>query len=239
MPSSTNLKPQVVNQYSLGYFKNFDDNKFEFSVEGYFKTMDNVADYEDGTDILLNENIEAYILSGIGRSYGLELFLKKKYGRFTGWISYTLSRTERKIDGINQNNWYQAKYDKTHDLSIVGTYQLNKRLSLSATWIYYTGNAVTFPSGKYEYDGFKVPYYTERNGYRMPNYHRLDLNLHLEGKAKKRFQSSWDFSLYNGYNRHNAYTITFQESETIQGATEAVKMSLFGIVPSISWNFKF
>jgi len=239
MPSSTNLKPQVVNQYSLGYFKNFDDNKFEFSVEGYFKTMDNVADYEDGTDILLNENIEAYILSGIGRSYGLELFFQKKYGKFTGWISYTLSRTERKIDGINHDNWYPAKYDKPHDLSIVGIYQLNKRLSISATWIYYTGNAVTFPSGKYEYEGNQIPYYTERNGYRMPNYHRLDLNLHLDGKAKKRFQSSWDFSIYNAYNRYNAYSITFQESETVPGATEAVKLSLFGIVPSISWNFKF
>jgi hypothetical protein len=239
MPSSTNLKPQVVNQYSLGYFKNFDDNKFEFSVEGYFKTMDNVADYEDGTDILLNENIEAYILSGIGRSYGLELFFKKKYGKFTGWISYTLSRTERKIDGINHDNWYPAKYDKPHDLSVVGIYQLNKRLSISATWIYYTGNAVTFPSGKYEYEGNQIPYYTERNGYRMPNYHRLDLNLHLDGKAKKRFQSSWDFSIYNAYNRYNAYSITFQESETVPGATEAVKLSLFGIVPSISWNFKF
>ena len=239
MPSSTNLKPQVVSQYSLGYFKNFDDNKFEFSVEGYFKTMDNVSDYEDGTDIVLNENIEAYILSGIGRSYGLELFLKKKYGKFTGWISYTLSRTERKIDGINHDNWYPAKYDKPHDLSIVGIYQLNKRLSISATWIYYTGNAVTFPSGKYEFEGNQIPYYTERNGYRMPNYHRLDLNLHLNGKAKKRFQSSWDFSIYNAYNRYNAYSITFQESETVPGATEAVKLSLFGIVPSISWNFKF
>jgi len=239
MPGTNNLKPQTITQYAIGYFKNFDDNKIEFSVEGYFKTMDNVADYKDGTDILLNEDIEAYILSGIGRSYGLELFLKKKYGKFTGWISYTLSRTERKIDGINHNNWYQAKYDKTHDLSIVGTYNLNKRLSLSASWIYYTGNAVTFPSGKYEYDGSQIPYYTERNGYRMPNYHRLDLNLHLAGKKKKKFQSSWDFSLYNAYNRYNAYTITFQESENIPGATEAVKLSLFGIVPSISWNFEF
>ncbi len=239
MPSTNNLKPQVVTQYALGYFKNFDDNKYEFSVEGYYKQMDNVADYEDGTDILLNENIESYILTGIGRSYGLEFYLKKKYGKFSGWISYTLSKTERKIDGINNDDWYLAKYDKTNDISIVGTYQLNKRLSISATWIFYTGNAVTFPSGKYEYDGNQIPYYTERNGYRMPNYHRLDLNLHLEGKVKKRFQSSWDFSLYNAYNRHNAYSITFQESETVPETTEAVKLSLFGIVPSISWNFKF
>jgi len=239
MPSTNNIKPQIVTQYALGYFRNFNDDNFEFSVESYYKQMDNVVDYEDGTDIMLNENIEANILSGIGRSYGLEFYLKKKYGEFTGWISYTLARTENKIDGINDDNWYLAKYDKTHDLSIVGTYKLKKRLSLSATWVYYTGNAVTFPSGKYEYDGSQIPYYTERNGYRMPNYHRLDLNLHLAGKAKKKFQSSWDFSLYNAYNRLNAYTINFQESETVQGTTEASKMSLFGIVPSVSWNFKF
>ncbi len=239
MPSTNNLEPQTVTQYSIGFFKNFDDNKYEFSVESYYKQMDNVVDYEDGTDIMLNENIEASILSGIGRSYGVEFYLKKKYGRFTGWISYTLAKTENKIDGINHDNWYLAKYDKTHDLSIVGTYKLKKRLSLSASWIYSTGNAVTFPSGKYEYDGSQIPYYTERNGYRMPNYNRLDLNLHLVGKTKKRFQSSWDFSLYNAYNKHNAYTITFQESETNPGATEAVKLSLFGVVPSISWNFEF
>ncbi len=239
MSSTNNIKPQVVTQYSLGFFKNFKNNTYEFSIESYYKEMDNVIDYEDGTDIMLNKNIEASILSGIGRSYGLEFYLKKKYGKFTGWISYTLARTEKKIDGINNNDWYLAKYDKTHDLSIVGTYSLNKRLSLSASWIYYTGNAVTFPSGKYEYDGFQIPYYTERNGYRMPNYHRLDLNLHLSGKQKKKFQSSWDFSLYNAYNRYNAYTISFRESETVPGATEAVKLSLFGIVPSISWNFKF
>lgn len=239
MPSSTNLKPQVVTQYSLGYFKNFNKNKFEFSIEGYYKDMDNVVDYKDGTDIMLNENIEAYVLSGIGRSYGLEFYLKKKYGKFTGWVSYTLSRTERKIDGINNNEWYLAKYDKTHDISIVGTYQINKKMSISATWVYYTGNAVTFPSGKYEYENSTIPYYTERNGYRMPNYHRLDLNFHLDGKTRKRFETGWDFSVYNAYNRYNAYSISFQESESNPGSTEAVKLSLFGIVPSVSWNFKF
>jgi hypothetical protein len=246
MPSTNNIKPQVVTQYALGFFKNFKNNTFEFSVESYYKQMDNIIDYEDGTDILLNENIEANILSGIGRSYGLELYLKKKYGKFSGWISYTLARTEKKIDGINSNDWYLAKYDKNHDISIVGTYKLSKKLSVSAAWIYYTGNAVTFPSGKYEYDGLQVPYYTERNGYRMPNYHRLDLNFHLDGKSmkkdgitKKKFHSSWDFSIYNVYNRYNAYSITFRENEMVQGATEAVKLSLFGIVPSISWNFKF
>ena len=239
MPSTNNLKPQIVTQYSLGYFKNFNNNNYEFSVEGYYKDMNNVLDYEDGTDIMLNENIEASILSGKGRSYGIEFYLKKKYGKFSGWVSYTLARTENKIDGINNNQWYAAKYDKIHDLSLVGTYKFNKRLSLSASWVYYTGNAVTFPSGKYIYDGYQLPYYTERNGYRMPDYHRLDLNFHIEGKEKKRFSSSWDFSIYNAYNRYNAYSITFQESEANPGTSEAVQLSLFGIVPSITWNFKF
>ena len=239
MPSSVNLKPQIVNQVAMGYFRNFHDNRFEFSVEAYYKAMTNVADYEDGTDVMLNENIEANILSGIGRSYGLEFYLKKKYGRLNGWISYTLARTENKIDGISNNMWYASKLDKTHDFSVVLSYQFTERLSLSAAWIYYTGNAVTFPSGRYEFDGNILPYYTERNGYRMPDYHRLDLNLHLDGKKKKRFNSSWDLSLYNVYNRHNAYTISFQESASVPGNTEAVQLSLFGIVPSLSWNFKF
>ena len=237
--STANIEPTIVSQYALGYFRNFFDNDYEFSVEGYYKMMDNVFDYEDGTDVLLNENIEAYILNGQGRSYGLEFYLKKKYGKFNGWISYTLSRTENQIDGINNGAWYSTKYDKTHDVSIVGNYEFNKTLSLSAAWVYNTGNAVTFPSGRYEFGGEVYPYYTERNGYRMPDYHRLDLNLHVNGKQRKRYQSSWDFSVYNAYNRYNAYTISFQESETNPGATEAVKLSLFGIVPSVTWNFKF
>lgn len=238
-PSTQNIKPTIATQYALGYFRNFSDNQFEFSVESYYKDMQNVLDYEDGTDILLNENIEANILSGAGRSYGIEFYLKKKYGRFNGWISYTLSQTENKIDGINNFDWYPSKYDKTHDLSLVAMYELNKRWSVSSSWVYYTGNAVTFPSGKYEYDGQILPYFTERNGYRMPDYHRLDLNLHLKGKDNKKYKSSWDFSIYNAYDRKNAYTIDFQESETAQGETEAVKLSLFGIVPAITWNFKF
>jgi len=238
-PSSYNVKPLDVNQFALGYFQNFSDNQFEFSVEAYYKTMQNVTDYKDGTDIMLNENIESFILQGQGRSFGAEFYLKKKQGRFSGWLSYTLSKTENQIDGINNNKWYASKLDKTHDISLVASYQLNERISLSATWVYYTGNAVTFPSGKYDYDGEIYPYYTERNGYRMPNYHRLDFNFHLEGKKKTRFQSSWDFSIYNAYNRYNAYTISFRENENAPGTTEAVQLSLFGIVPSITWNFKF
>ncbi|MCU4156212.1 TonB-dependent receptor [Carboxylicivirga sp. A043] len=239
MPSTFNIEPTTVNQYSVGFFRNFMDNTFEFSAETYYKTMNNISDYKDGTQVMLNEDIESYVLQGEGRSYGMELYLKKKYGAFTGWISYTLSNTDNKIEGINNGDWYDSSYDKTHDVSIVTSYQFTDRVSVSANWIFYTGNAVTFPSGKYEFDGNQVPYYTERNGYRMPDYHRLDLNVHLEGKNKGRFRSSWDFSLYNLYNQMNAYTINFRENENNPNVTEAVKLSLFGIVPSVTWNFKF
>jgi len=238
VPSSTNVEPVTVNQYSAGYYRNFLDNNLEVSVEAYYKDMHKVTDYEDGTNVFFNEDIEASIVSGDGRSYGLEFYLKKKYGKLTGWFSYTLARTEILIPEISPR-WYPTSYDKTHDAALVLSYELTRRLSLSGSWIYFTGNAVTFPSGKYEFDGYLASYYTERNGYRMPDYHRLDLNLHLAGKEHKRFKSSWDFSVYNAYNRYNAYLIQFRESESQAGTTEAVKLSLFGIVPSITWNFEF
>ena len=238
VPSSTNVTPVTVNQYSAGYYRNFLENYLEFSVEAYYKDMQNITDYEDGTDIFFNEDIEASIAAGDGRSYGMEFYLKKKLGRLTGWISYTLAKTEILIPEISAL-WYPASYDKTHDAALVVSYDLTKRLSLSGSWIYYTGNAVTFPSGKYQFDGYLASYYTERNGYRMPNYHRLDLNLHLAGKGTNRFKSSWDFSVYNAYNRHNAYLISFREKADQPGTTEAVKLSLFGIVPSFTWNFEF
>lgn len=240
LPSSNNLKPLYVNYFSGGFFRNFRNNGIETSIEAYYKDIQNAVDYEDGADVIFDEHVEAQILSGKGRSYGCEIYAKKNYGRFTGWISYTLSRTENRIEGVNNGSWYPVMYDKTHDLSIIGIFQLTKRLSLSGVWVYNTGNAVTFPSGKYYIDNNPVPYYTERNGYRMPAYHRLDISLNLKGKERKKFQSGWDFSIYNVYNRYNAYMITFRESETTTpGATEAVKLSLFGIVPSVSWNFKF
>ena len=238
IPSSTNVEPVTVNQYSIGFYRNFLDNNLELSVEAYYKDMQQVTDYEDGTNVFFNEDIEASIVAGEGRSYGLEFYLKKKYGKLTGWLSYTLARTEILIPEIS-SSWYAASHDKTHDVALVLSYDLTKRLSLSGSWIYYTGNAVTFPSGKYDYDGYIVSYYTERNGYRMPEYHRLDLNLHIAGKEKKRFRSSFDISVYNAYNRKNAYVISFRESEINPGSTEAVKLALFGIVPSFTWNFEF
>lgn len=239
LPGSNILKPLYVDHVSAGFFRNFLDNNIETSVEVYYKKMTNSADYEDGADLFFNEHAESQVLTGKGRSYGVELYLKKKYGRFTGWISYTLSRTENRIEGINNFLWYPVKYDKTHDLSVIAIYKLGQRLSLSGVWTYATGNAVTFPSGQYVLDNNPVPYYTERNGYRMPAYHRLDVSLTLNGKERKRFSSGWDFSIYNLYNRQNAYIISFRESESVSGSTEAVKLSLFGIVPSVTWKFKF
>ncbi len=234
-----NVKPEIADQVSLGYFRNFADNKLEFSAETYYKSMQNQVDYKNGADLNSAPDVESELLYGQGRAYGLELFLKKRTGKMTGWISYTLSKTERKIEGISNGNWYNAKQDRTHDFSIVGMYQLSPKWSLSGNWVYYTGNAVTFPSGKYQVDGVTTYLYTERNGYRMPAYHRLDLGATYEKKRAGRYQSSWNFSVYNAYARENAYTITFQDSETNPGTTEALRTSLFKLVPSVSYNFKW
>ena len=239
MPCSNNIKPLYVDHVSAGLFRNFLDNNIETSIEVYYKNMINNADYKDGADIIFDKHAESQILTGKGRSYGLELYIKKKYGTFTGWISYTLARSENKIEGINNFAWYPIRYDKTHEVSVIAIYKISQRLTLSGVWTYATGNAVTFPSGKYILDNNPVPYYTERNGYRMPAYHRLDLSLNLSSKKERKFKSSWDFSVYNAYNRYNAYIISFRESETVPGETEAVKLSLFGIVPSITYKFKF
>lgn len=237
--SSNNVKPEIADQVSLGYYRNFAENKYEFSVETYYKKLQNQIDYKDGAEINFKENVESQILFGDGRAYGLELYFKKKYGKFNGWVSYTLSRTERKFDEINNGSYYPAKQDRTHDLSIVGIYELNKRWSLSATWVYYTGNAVTYPSGKYEVDGKTMMLYTERNAGRMPAYHRLDFGATWIAKKTANFESSWSFSLYNAYGRRNAYTISFRDNEDDPTKTEAVKTSLFRFIPSFTYNFKF
>ncbi|RLC23476.1 MAG: hypothetical protein DRH21_06980 [Deltaproteobacteria bacterium] len=239
VPSSINVKPGIAEQYSIGYFRNFFDDKFETSVEVYYKDMHNQIDYKDGANVLLNEYVEADLAFGIGRSYGLEVFLKKRLGKFTGWIGYTLGKTEKQFDQINEGNWYSARQDRRHDISIVGSYKLSQKWTLAANWIYYTGDAVTFPSGQYIIDGNSVPLYTERNGYRMPDYHRLDISATYMGKQTRRFNSSWNFSLYNVYAHENAYSISFRESEDNPYENEAVQLSLFSIIPSITWNFKF
>ncbi len=239
IPSSNNVKPEIADQLSLGYFRNFKENMFEFSTEVYYKYLQNQIDYKDGAELRFNENVESQLLFGTGRAYGIELFLKKKYGRFNGWIGYTLAKTEKKIEGINNGSYYPAKQDRTHDISVVGIYEISKKWTISATWVYYTGNAVTFPSGKYEIAGQVVNYYTERNGYRMPDYHRLDLGATWQKKKTDKFESSWNFSLYNAYGRENAYSITFQEDPDDPTKTQAVQTTLFRWVPSVTYNFKF
>jgi hypothetical protein len=239
IPSSLNTKPEIADQVSIGWFKNFKQNAYEFNVETYYKSMQNQIDYRNGANLQGNDLIEGELLYGIGRAYGVELILKKKTGKFTGWLGYTLSRSERKIIGINDGAWYAAKQDRTHDISIVGIYDVTPKVSISALFVYYTGNAVTFPSGKYLINGQTQLLYTERNGYRMPAYHRLDLGVTWLRKDTKKFESSWNFSVYNAYGRENAYTISFRQNEENPNITEAVQTSLFRWVPAITYNFKF
>ncbi|MHA4806659.1 TonB-dependent receptor [Flavitalea flava] len=239
IPSSINVKPEIADQVAIGYYRNFRDNQYELSSEVYYKNMQNQIDYKNGAQLIANETVESELQFGKGRAYGFELFFKKKVGKLTGWVSYTLSRTELKIDGINKSNWYPAKQDRTHDISLVGMYQAGKKWTLSATWIYYTGNAVTFPSGKYQVAGQTAFYYTERNGYRMPAYHRMDVAATLQGKKTAKFESSWTFSIYNLYGRENAYSITFQNDPKDLSQTQAVQYALFRFIPSVTYNFKF
>ncbi|MET7257211.1 TonB-dependent receptor [Dyadobacter fermentans] len=234
------IKPTVADQVSLGFFRNLKENTYESSVEAYYKAMHNVADYKDNARILnSNEPIEPQLLFGRGRAYGIEFSVKKNEGRLTGWLSYTLSRTELRIDSVNDNKWYPATQDRTHDLSVVGMYKLSKKWTLSADFVYYTGNAATFPSGKYEVDDQAIPYYTGRNEYRRPAYHRLDVGAVLKLKERKRFSSELAFSIYNAYGRQNPYVITFQTDPDDPTKTQALQTSLFRWVPSISYNFKF
>ena len=236
--SSNNIKPEIANQVALGYYKNFKDDLYEFSTEVYYKGMQRQIDYKNAAELRANENVETELLFGKGRAYGVEFFIKKRTGRFNGWLGYTLSRTERQFDGISPN-YFPAKQDRMHDLSLVSIYKLSARWTFSATFVYSTGNAVTFPSGKYQLEGQTNYYYTERNGYRMPDYHRFDVAATLDGKKGKKFQSSWTFGVYNAYNRHNAYVIEFKDNPNDKSRTQTVQTALFGIIPSITWNFKF
>ena len=238
-PATPLVKPTLADQVSLGMFRNSENKMYSVSIEGYYKYMQNLVDYEDGADIMLNPDFESQLVFGNGRAYGMEFLVQKNNGKFTGWIGYTLSRTEKTFDDIMDGKWFSARQDRTHDLSIVASYKILRNLSVSGTWIFYTGDAVTFPSGKYNLDGSVVYLYTDRNGDRMPNYHRLDLGVTWLLKDAEKWHSDITFSAYNVYNRKNAYTISFRESETNPGTTEAVRLSLFGIVPSVTWNFKF
>jgi hypothetical protein len=229
----------MADQYSLGIYKNLKNNLYETSAEVYYKNMQNQIEYKNGAQFVLNKSAEADLVFGKGQSYGLELYAKKRYGRLNGWISYTLSFTDRTFADIDQGQPFPAKQDRRHEVSVVGIYQISPRWTLSGTWVYYTGNAVTFPSDKYLVDNRIITFYTERNGYRMPDYHRLDLAATWIQKKTERFESSWSFSVYNVYNRMNAYSISFRPSETDPTKTEVVKLSLFPVIPSVTYTFKF
>lgn len=238
--SSNNIKPEIADQVSAGWFRNFKENTFEFSAELYYKWLQNQIDYKDGAQLIANQDVESQLTYGSGRAYGIELFLKKKYGRFNGWVGYTLSRTENKFAAINDGQYYPSRQDRTHDLSIVGIYQLNKRWSFSGSFIYQTGSAVTYPTGKYNVGGLTTFSYSERNGYRKPNNNRLDIGATLEGKQHKKYHSSWTFSIYNVYAHRDPYSITFRDSKTTPNTTEAAETSIFATqIPSVTWNFKF
>lgn len=239
--SSYSVKPEIADQISVGYSRNFNNNNYEVNAEIYYKSMQNQIDFKNGAQIGFSTaaDVESELLFGKGRAYGLELIAKKKAGKLTGWISYTLSKTERKINGINDNKWYNARMDKTHDISVVATYQLNAKWSFSGLFLYSTGNAVTFPIGKYELNGQTVFQYNSRNADRMPAYHRMDLSATYEPESNKRFRGSWTFGIYNLYGRQNAYTITFEDNPNNPGTTRAMQTSLFRWVPNITYNFKF
>lgn len=246
-PSDQFLKPQLLDQYAIGYFQNFKDDSYSLEVETYYKEIQNRVDYIDGANLIANEAIERVILNGRGRAYGVEVLLRKNVGRISGWLSYTLARTEQQTPGrnanepgINNGNWYKTGFDKLHDLSLVGNYKLNEKWRFGATFAFQTGQPVTFPNGQYEYLGVSVPSFEARNNSRLPAYHHLDLAATLtpsKNKDRKWF-AEWVFGIYNVYNRQNAASITFRQNENT-ARNEAIRLSIFGIVPSVTYNFKF
>lgn len=246
-PSGKYILPQLLDQYNMGYFINFKENQFTLETEIFYKKTKNRLDYIDGANLIANNIIETEILSGDARSYGIEFLLKKNLGNFTGWFAYTLSRSEQRVigrtsfeTGINNGNWYNTGYDKLHDISIIGQYAYSKKWNFGANFVYQTGRATTYPTGYYVYEDLNIPLYTGRNENNLPAYHHLDISatLHPNQKKGRKWKSEWVFSIYNVYARKNAASITFKQSdETLKN--EAVKLSIFGIVPSVTYNFKF
>ena len=243
IPSSAKVKPQIGVQYSIGYFRNFYDNKYETSVEVYYKDLKNQIEYADGYVPDLGTDIEDNFVFGRGRSYGAEFFIKKAKGKFNGWIGYTLSKTERQFDNLSTGTaWFPTKYDRIHDLEVVAVYQLSDRWDLSSTFVYATGQATTIVESFYVIGGQLQTDYGPRNGYRMPAYHRCDVSATLKNKPGKKYESSWNFSIYNVYSRKNPYFIyTTWEGDFAVGAVDvqAKQVSIFPIIPSVTWNFKF
>jgi hypothetical protein len=238
-PSTNNIKPSMADQIALGYFRNFDDNRIESSVEVYYKKLYDIVDFKNGADLLFNPYLESQFVFGEGTAYGLELLLKKKQGKFTGWLAYTLARSERSFPEIDNGDTFVNVNDRTHDFSLVAMYNFTEKWNFSANWIYYTGLAATYPSGKYNIDGETINYYTSRNGHRWPDSHRLDLSVTYHFNKRGRYESSLNFSVYNSYGNKNPYSIRFRENEDNPEQTEAVKVYLFTYFPSISYNFKW
>ncbi|WP_264551819.1 TonB-dependent receptor [Flavobacterium sp. N2038] len=247
MPSDQYIKPQLADQIALGYFKNFNNGAYSLEVETYLKKIRNRLDYIDGANLLANNAIEQVILNGKMRSYGLEILFKKNLGKLNGWVSYTLSKSQQQTPGrtpqetgINNGQWYSSVYDKLHDLSITSSYNLNKKWSFGMNFALQSGQPVTYPNAQYDYLGIKIPSYGLRNENRLPAYHHLDISATLVPKQSRErsWKGEWVFSIYNLYNRHNAASINFRQNVDT-GYNEAVKTYMFGIVPSVSYNFKF
>ncbi len=245
-PSGKYIKPQLLDQYAIGYFKNFNNNKYSLEVESFYKTIKNRIDYIDGADLVANNAIEQVILNGRARAYGLEILAKKNEGRFKGWLAYTLSKSEQQTPGrspietgINNGEWYRTPFDKTHDISFTGSYDWNEKWKINTNFLFQTGQPATFPNAQYEYNGLNIPNFSGRNSDRLPAYHRLDISLNYTPKPNKTkgWRSHWVFGIYNIYNRRNAASISFGQNETT-GGNEATRLAIFGIVPSISYNFK-
>ena len=244
-PSGKYIKPQLLDQIALGYFKNYNDYSFE--IEAYYKKTKNRIDYIDGANLIANKAIEQVILDGRSRAYGLEVLLRKNDGRLKGWLAYTLSKSEQQTEGrntsetgINNGNWYNTPFDKTHDISVTSSYDLNKKWTLNANFLYQTGQPTTYPNGQYIYNGLVIPTYEARNSSRLPSYHRFDLSAKYIPKPNKTkaWRGEWVFSVYNIYNRKNAQSLNFRQN-TDTGQNEALKLSIFGAIGSITYNFKF
>ena len=246
-PSDNFLQPQLLDQFALGYFQNFKEDAYSLEAEIYYKKIKNKLDYIDGADLIANEAVEQIVLSGRSRAYGLEVLFRKNTGKLTGWVSYTLSRTEQQTPGrtpnetgINNGDWYLAGYDKLHNLSVTGAYELTNKWSFGGIFALQSGQPATFPNGQYVYGHLAIPSYSGRNEDRLPAYHHLDLSATYTPKPDKKqgWQGEWVFSIYNVYNRMNSASISFRQNED-SGANEAVRLSIFGIIPSVSYNFKF
>ena len=237
--SSNLIKPEVADQVSLGVFAMTPSQQYDFSVEGYYRHVNNVLDYRDGISFASAIELERLVLAGEGRGYGVELCARRNTGRLTGWLSYTLAWSQTRIDGISGGQWYDANNDRRHDINLVATYRLNPAWTFSAVWVYNSGQAFTAPSAKYEIIDNYIYYYAERNGYRAPDYHRLDISATWSKKiCGGRLTREWAFGVYNLYNRYNPFLIRFEDSQSGK-RTKATQYSLFGIVPSVAFSIKW